>query len=261
VKEDWEPHLHWLQPKVIDPGNGKLILPHQSYVIRTRHQDILIDGCVGNDKDRPERSHWHRRTQMDYLDGLTALGLRPEDIEIVMCTHLHSDHVGWNTRLVNGHWVPTFPNAKYHFSRAEFEFWHAENEKSPQTHFVDSILPVEQAGNAVLVENDFELEDSIWLEPTPGHTPDHYAIHLSSNGKEMVMSGDLIHCPVQCLHPDWRPGPDIDPVLARQTRRAFLERYCETNVIVCTAHFPLPSAGYVLRQGDGFRFECDNNDW
>lgn len=259
--EDWEPHLHWLQPRAMDPGNGNLIFPMQSYVISTGKHNILVDGCVGNDKDRPFRPNWHLKTDTTYMDALAAAGLAPGDIDFVMCTHLHPDHVGWNTRLQDGRWVPTFPNAKYLFTRKEFDYWRDQNEKTPLNHIIDSVLPIEEAGRAVFVGNDHEIDDSIWLESTPGHTPDHCALHLSSGGKEMVMSGDLMHSPIQCLHPEWAARPDFDPAIASKTRLAFMDRYCETDITICTAHFPLPSTGHIVRDGDAFRFEYDEVDW
>lgn len=258
---DWEPHLDWLKPKVMDPVTGNLYFPMQSYVIRTGHHTILVDGCVGNHKERPHRPRWHQKTDTAYMDALAAQGLAPEDIDYVMCTHMHVDHVGWNTQRVDGRWVPTFPNAKYLFSQKEYDYWLKEHDKETLHHFEDSVLPIVQANLAQMVTSDHALDDEIWLEPTPGHTPDHYAIRLSSAGKDAVFSGDLMHSPIQCRHPDWRARPDYDPQQARETRRAFMERYCETDVLVCTAHFPLPSAGRFMRKGDVFDFEYDTADW
>ncbi|NKB57877.1 MAG: MBL fold metallo-hydrolase [Alphaproteobacteria bacterium] len=259
--EDWEPHLHWLQPSAMDPVSGNLIFPMQSYVVRTKHHTILVDSCVGNDKDRPHRPNWNHKTDTTYIDALAAVGLAPEDIDYVMCTHLHPDHVGWNTKLLDGRWVPTFPNAEYVFSRKEFDYWRDFNKTRPLEHIIDSVLPIEEAGRAKLVASDHAIDDSVWLEPTPGHTPDHFAIRLSSNGNEAVMSGDLMHCPIQTHHPEWAARPDYDVEIARTTRRAFLERYCENGVLVCTAHFPLPSAGWIVPDGNAFRFEYEEKDW
>lgn len=260
--EDWLPHRDWLAPQAWDPHTDELHFAMQSYVVRTRHSTILVDGCVGNDKDRPHRPLWHQRTDPGYLQALAAHDLAPEDIDYVMCTHLHTDHVGWNTRLENGRWVPTFPNARYIFSRAEFEAWDADcDPKFTRTHFEDSVLPVVAAGRADLVDNDFALDDEVWLEPTPGHTPHHMAIHLASRGEQAVLCGDLMHSPVQLAEPDWHPWPDFDPDMAARTRRAFLERYCETGVLVCTAHFPLPSAGTIERAGDVWRMALDESGW
>ena len=259
--EDWEPHLEWMKPRAMDPVSGNLYFPMQSYVLRTRHHTILLDSCVGNDKDRPHRPSWHHKTDSTYIDALAAHGLAPGDIDYVMCTHLHPDHVGWNTKLEDGRWVPTFPNAEYVFSRKEFEYWRDFSAEKPLEHIIDSVLPIEAAGRAKLVKSDHAIDDSVWLEPTPGHTPDHFAIRLSSAGEDAVFSGDLMHSPIQCRHPEWAARPDYDREVARQTRRAFLERYCESGVLVCTAHFPLPSAGWIVPEGNAFRFEYEEKDW
>lgn len=259
---DWAPHRPWLEPDALDPATDTLQFAMQSYVVRTSRHTILIDSCIGNHKERPTRPAWHLKNDDAYMRALSALGLAPEDIDFVMCTHMHSDHIGWNTRLEDGRWVPTFPNARYVFSQKELEAWRdVGHENFSRTPFEDSVLPIVEAGKAELVSNDYALDDEVWLEPTPGHTPDHVAIKLASNGASAVMCGDLMHTPVQCLHPDWAPWADWDAELAARSRRAFLERYCETDTLVCTAHFPLPSAGRVVRAGDAFRFEFDDRSW
>ncbi|MEK6245771.1 MAG: MBL fold metallo-hydrolase [Pseudomonadota bacterium] len=260
--EAWAPHRSWLEPDALDPKSDALLFPMQSYVVRTAHHTVLIDSCVGNDKHRPNRAPWHRKTDDTYLRGLESLGIGPADIDYVFCTHLHADHVGWNTRLESGRWVPTFPNARYIFSKKELESWRDVGHKNfARTPLEDSVLPIIAAGRADLVANDFALDDQIRLESTPGHTPDHVAIAIESAGESAVMCGDLMHSPVQCLHPEWAPWPDWDAELASRTRRAFLERYCDTPTLVCTAHFPLPSAGRVVRAGNAFRFVYDDRPW
>jgi glyoxylase-like metal-dependent hydrolase (beta-lactamase superfamily II) len=259
---DWAPHRHWLEPDALNPVDDTILLPMQSYVVRTSHHTILIDSCVGNDKERPTRPAWHFKSDETYMRALAAHGISPEDIDFVMCTHLHSDHIGWNTRLENGRWVPTFPNARYVFSEKELEAWRdGGHEKFSRVPYEDSVLPIVEAGRAQLVSNDFALDDEVRLEATPGHTPDHLAIALASSGASAVMCGDLMHSPVQCLHPEWVPWPDWDPELAMRSRRGFLDRYCETSTLVCTAHFPLPSAGRVVRAGEAFRFVYDEIEW
>jgi glyoxylase-like metal-dependent hydrolase (beta-lactamase superfamily II) len=260
--QQWDPHLEWLAPHGIDPKTRQLFFPMQSYVVRTARHTILVDSCVGNHKERPNRPQWHLKSDDTYMRALAAQGLRVEDIDFVMCTHLHTDHIGWNTRLENGRWVPTFPNARYVFSEKELAAWRdVGHEKFSRTPYEDSVLPIVEAGRADLVRNDFALDDEVWLEPTPGHTPDHVAVNLKSGDAHAVMCGDLMHSPVQCLHPEWVPWPDWDAALASSTRRAFMERYCETDTLICTAHFPLPSAGRIVRSGDAFRFVNDERDW
>lgn len=250
---DWERHRPWLQPRAMHPETGKLILPIQSYLLRTPAHTIVVDACVGNGKTR-ERPHWHLRDDPAYLEGLRAAGVAPEEVDYVFCTHLHADHVGWNTRLEGGRWVPTFPNARYVLGRRELAFWEARHAASPLPHLADSVLPVVAAGQATLADEGFALEHTVFLEPTPGHTPHHASVRLASGGEEAVLTGDVMHSPAQCAEPDWHVLPDWHPEMARRTRRAFLERYCDTGVLVCTAHFPSPSIGHIHRSGEGFRF-------
>ncbi len=236
--ETLEPHRHWLEPKALDPVTGLLILPIQSYVVRTRRHNILIDGCLGEDKSCRWHLPWHRMKGLRFLSDLAALGLAPDDIDFIMCTHLHSDHVGWNTRLVNGRWVPTFPNARYVISRRELAYCQDHNRTASVEDYKDcldeSVLPVVATGQALLVNEDHALDDEVWLVPLPGHTPGHFGVRLRSNGAEAVMIGDLMHSPVQCAEPDWRGGSDHDPALARQVRRRFLRRIAESIAAIGT---------------------------
>ena len=258
---DWAPHESWLKPRAMDPKTGALLFPVQSYLLRTAHHTILIDSCVGNHKERPNRPFWHQKTDATYLRALAALEVAPEAIDYVMCTHLHVDHVGWNTRLVDGRWVPTFPNARYVFAKTELDSWEQGHPKFSRAALEDSVLPVIAAGQADIVGDGFTLDDQISLEPTPGHTLGHVAICLASGGQRAVMCGDVMHSPVQCLHPEWTAWPDWDAALAKRTRRAFLERYCETDTLICTAHFPLPSVGRIVAAGEAFRFVEDDPRW
>ncbi|HUL09117.1 MAG TPA: MBL fold metallo-hydrolase [Candidatus Acidoferrum sp.] len=259
--ETLAPHRHWLEPKALDPATGLLILPIQSYVVRTRRHNILIDGCLGEDKTCRWQMRWHKMRDLRFLSDLAALGLAPEDIDFVLCTHLHGDHVGWNTRLVNGRWVPTFPNARYMISQRELAHWEEYNKVASAEAYEEcideSVLPVVAAGQALLVDEDHAIDDEVWLEPLPGHTPGHFGVHLRSHGAEAIMIGDLMHSPVQCAEPDWRGGSDEDPALARQVRRRFLETHAETDHLVLTAHFPSPSIGHIRRAGKSFRFAYD----
>jgi glyoxylase-like metal-dependent hydrolase (beta-lactamase superfamily II) len=259
---DWAPHRDWLiEEKALIAASDSILLPMQSYVVRTSHHTILVDTCIGNHKERPSRPTWHQKTDQTYMNNLAALGLRPEDIDFVMCTHLHHDHVGWNTKLVDGRWVPTFPNAKYIMSGKELEVFRNHHDPAASPSLNDSVLPVVESGQAQLVSSDFALDDEVWLEPTPGHTPDHFAVRLASRGEHAVVGGDLMHSPVQCLHPEWRARPDFAPAQAQQTRRDFMARHAELGSLVCMMHFPLPSAGHFEASSDGFRFRYDNQDW
>jgi len=258
--EDWVRHKTWMEPWALDPNSGKLVLVIQAFLVRTRRHTILVDTCVGNDKSRPMRPFWHMQKLNTFLPRLAAAGVAPEDVDYVMCTHLHSDHVGWNTQLRDGRWVPTFPNAKYIFSEVEWESFEELHRSKPQPQFADSVLPVMEAGQAQLVRNDFALDDEVWLEPTPGHTAGHVCIRLASQGAQAVVTGDCIHSPVQCAEPGWVIRADLDAALASATRRGFLERYCDSDVTVCATHFPEPSFGRIVQRGQAFWFEYGRRD-
>jgi glyoxylase-like metal-dependent hydrolase (beta-lactamase superfamily II) len=233
-----------------------LVLCFQSYVVKTPHHTILIDSCIGNDKPRPGRPNWHMKTDESYMRALKAAGFSVGDIDFVMCTHLHVDHVGWNTRMENGRWVPTFPKARYVFGKSEYDYWYEQNAKAEVPPFADSVLPIVEAKRAELVGNDFAIGDHARILPTPGHTPGHVAFTFGKGGKDdAVFAGDLMHTPLQTLYPELSPKFDVDPKQAAVTRRSFLERYCDTNTLCCTAHFPSPSSGKIKRKGNGFMCE------
>jgi glyoxylase-like metal-dependent hydrolase (beta-lactamase superfamily II) len=244
----------WLKQIGALDDTDALVLCFQSYVVKTPHHTILIDSCIGNDKPRP-RPKWNMKTDGVYLSALAAAGLRVDDIDYVMCTHLHTDHVGWNTRLDNGRWVPTFPKARYVFAQQEYDHWTAQNAAAEVPAFTDSVLPVVEAGRAEIVTDDFAIGDHTRLLPTPGHTPGHVAIILGKDRDDAVFPGDLVHSPLQLRYPDLSPKFDVDPAQAATTRRQFLERYCDTDTLCCPAHFPSPSIGKIRRSGDGFACE------
>ncbi len=248
----------WLEPRFLDAASGRLIMSLHSYVIRTPRHTILVDTCVGNDKRRPATPPWHKR-RTPYLDNLRALGVGPEEVDFVLCTHLHVDHVGWNTRLENGRWVPTFPNARYLFHRDEYTHWEAEEARRgadgpTQGSFADSVLPVMEAGRAVLVDGDHEIDDMLRLEPSPGHSPGHVYLNLRSPAGSALFTGDVLHHPVQCAYPEWNSRFCHDPERARKTRRATVERAADSGLLILAAHFPDPVAGRIVPQGARWRF-------
>jgi glyoxylase-like metal-dependent hydrolase (beta-lactamase superfamily II) len=255
TEEAIRPHLHWLVPRSLSPATGRIILPIQSYLVRTRHHTILVDGCVGNNKSCKDFAHWHDRNDYTFLDRLATAGVAPEQLDYVLCTHLHADHCGWNTRLVSGRWVPTFPNARYIIARREFEAARAASGGPEDRTYEENVLPIVEAGRAVLVEMDHAIDDEVWLQPTPGHTPGHVAIRVRSRGVEAVFSGDIMHWPMQCIHPEWNFGYDADPDHAYRTRRAFLEACSDSGHLVMTSHFPLPSVGTITRRQSSFWFD------
>ena len=252
VAEAVEPHRHWLEPKALDPKTGKIILPVQSYLLRTRHHTILIDTCIGCRKSYDGVAVWHDLRDETWLRNLAAAGAHPEDIDYVFCTHLHVDHCGWNTRLVDGRWTPTFPNARYILAAVEY----AACEAGGTAVFHENLLPIMEAGQAVLVDLDYALNDEVWLTPAPGHTAGHVAVNIASQGQNAVMIGDMMHSPIQLAHPEWSPSFDFDRLLSAETRKRFLDSHCETDTLVLTAHFPSPSVGHVVAHAErAFDFE------
>ena len=240
------PHRHWLVPRAIDPRTGMMVMPVQSYLVRTRHHTILLDTCVGCHKSYDGISGWDNRSDESWLINLQAAGVSPDEVDYVFCTHLHVDHCGWNTRLENGQWVPTFPNARYIVSGLEYD----QSRKNNSSVYRENVLPVMEAGLMDTVDMDFALDDNIWISPSVGHTAGHICIHLSSNHRKATMSGDLMHSPIQLAHPDWSPNFDHDMERSAVTRRRFLEDHCDRDVLVLTAHFPLPSMGHIVSHAD-----------
>jgi glyoxylase-like metal-dependent hydrolase (beta-lactamase superfamily II) len=210
---------------------------------------------VGNDKDRGGRPPFHM-LHTAFLEDLRAAGVAPESIDVVLCTHLHVDHVGWNTRLERGRWVPTFPRARYLFARREWEHWSAERDDDTVRIMADSVTPIVEAGLATLVEADHRISDELWLEPTPGHTPGHVSVRLRSGDADAVITGDLMHHPIQMAEPQWCSHFDVDPEQARKTRRAFCERYADRPVTVLGTHFHHPTAGRIVTHGPAWRLEA-----
>ncbi len=240
-------HLAWLKPDFFDERVGDLASRIQTYIVRTPRHTVLVDTGVGNDKPREGNALWHRR-QGSYLADLAGAGVRPEQVDVVVCTHLHVDHVGWNTRLVGGRWVPTFPRATYLFVGEEWEYWRWEKDEC----IADSVLPVVEAGQARLVASDHVIDPWLRLEPSPGHTPGHACLRLRTGAGEAVFSGDLMHRTVQVAEPQWSSIFCHDRQAAAATRRAFIERHADTGVLVLAAHFPRP--GTIVRASGGFRF-------
>jgi glyoxylase-like metal-dependent hydrolase (beta-lactamase superfamily II) len=230
-----------------------MVMSVHALLVESEGRRILVDTCVGNDKERSIPG-WDRR-QGPFLDDLEEAGFAPDSIDTVLCTHLHIDHVGWNTRLEDGRWVPTFPRARYLFARDEYEWWVANDDEAYGPVIQDSVRPVFDAGLVDLVDPAHVVTEEVRLEPTPGHTPGHVSVHIASRGEEAVITGDLMHHPVQCAHPEWGSSADVDPEAALRTRRAFLERYADRPVLVVGTHFAAPTAGHLVRDGGSWRLE------
>ncbi|MEE2655161.1 MAG: MBL fold metallo-hydrolase [Pseudomonadota bacterium] len=255
--ETLKQHKDWLEPTLRDPVSGLLVLAFHSFIIRTPRHLILVDTCGGNDKKRPQKSRYHMNS-WPYLENLRAAKIQPEDIDFVLCTHLHVDHVGWNTKLLNGHWVPTFQNAKYLFSKREWKFWEKEyqTEKFTDDHYAeDSILPIFEANQALLIDDCYQIDEWVDIEPSPGHTPGHVSVNITSGSSLAVMSGDIMHHPLQCVEPNWNSCFCVDPALSINTRKNFLSTHNETQALVMPAHFPTPGAGHITEFGNTYKFQ------
>ena len=227
-------NLDWMAPYFMLP-DGKLIMSVHALVIEAGERCIVVDTCIGNDKPRNVPA-WNQMAT-SFLEDLTAAGFPPETIDTVLCTHLHVDHVGWNTRLVDGVWVPTFPQARYLFAETEWRHWDAnEDEAVYGPVLADSVRPVFEAGLADLVPMDFQLCPEVRLEPTPGHTPGHVSVHIESEGEEALITGDCIHHPCQFSRTDWCSSADSDPTQGQETREALLARYCDQPVLIIGTH-------------------------
>ncbi|MED5473894.1 MAG: MBL fold metallo-hydrolase [Pseudomonadota bacterium] len=258
-----EANKDWLMPRYIDPKTIEIILCIQSYIIKTSHHTILVDTCVGNHKSRPARPSWHMQNA-PFIEELANVGVHPEEVDFVLCTHLHVDHVGWNTKLVDGRWVPTFPNAKYIFSRNEYELWESRHENGEAVPvplvYEDSVLPIVEAGQAIIVEDTHQIDDGMWLEPAPGHTPGHVMLNLKSHEETALMSGDAIHHPIQLIRPEWSSRACEDPHMSAVSRTKMLERVADTNTLLCPAHFGSPTMGHVISHPNGgFRYRLINS--
>jgi glyoxylase-like metal-dependent hydrolase (beta-lactamase superfamily II) len=244
----------WMKPHFADE-NGKLRMSVHALVVETPTKRIIVDTCIGNDKEGRGVPTWNK-LQLPFLKDLAAAGFARESFDTVMCTHLHVDHVGWNTMLVDGKWVPTFPKARYLMGRAEYEYWQSQNENHEQVAvFSDSVKPVFEAGLVDLVETDHKVCDEVNLVPTVGHTPGHVSIRISSKGEEALITGDFVHHPCQMARPDWAALVDYDKEQSTRTRREVFSRLAGTPTLVIGTHFASPTAGHIVRDGDAFKLE------
>lgn len=249
-----EAERHWLSPNFLVDGNVRLTV--RSWLLQVAGRNILVDACVGDHKERPHRTEWHRRDGGEWIAALAKNRLSPKDIDVVFCTHMHADHVGWNTRLENGRWVPTFPNARYVSSRVEFEHWQAEtavkDASAPPNCFEDSVLPVMQAGQMDLVDDGWDLATGLVLRNSAGHTPGHMSMEVSRGGQRGVFCGDAIHSPIQMIAPDWSSAFCSDPDQARVTRKTMLASLAETDDILVPMHFGGSARCRVKSSGNAY---------
>jgi glyoxylase-like metal-dependent hydrolase (beta-lactamase superfamily II) len=244
--------LPWLIPHFATE-EGRLKMSIHSLVVETPTRRIVVDTGLGNDKQGRGVVGWNNRNT-PFLEAMTAAGFPPESIDTVLCTHLHVDHVGWNTKLVDGKWVPTFPRARYLFGKTEYEYWRdytAEPDKVAV--FDDSAKPVVDADRADLIPSDHRLCEEISVIPTPGHSPGHMSVLIESGGEQALLSGDVAHHPCQMAHLDWCSVVDTDTAQSAASRHKVFSRFADTPTLVIGGHF---SAGHIRRDGDVFRFEA-----
>ena len=246
--------LAWMVPHFMD-GEGNLIMSIHALIVDTGERRIMVDTCIGNDKERsiPAWSH----LQTSFLEDIAAAGYPRESIDTVMCTHLHVDHVGWNTMLVDGEWVPTFPNARYLVAEQEWTYWDDSGDDPIYGPVLaDSVRPIVAAGLMDFVDCSHQLCEEVRLQPTPGHTPGHVSVEISSGGERALITGDCIHHPCQMARTDWCSSADYDQAEGRRTREALLQRYADSDMLVIGTHFATPTAGHVKRlAGGGYWFD------
>ena len=251
--------IKWLQPHFADE-RGRLKMSIHALVVEAPNggktpRRIIVDTCLGNDKEGRRIPTWNN-LQGPFLQDLATAGFPRESIDTVLCTHLHVDHVGWNTMLANGKWVPTFPQARYLMGRTEFHHWHNQHEREDMAAvFADSVAPVFDAGLVQLVETDHRVCDEISLVPTLGHTPGHVSVRISSEGEEALITGDFMHHPCQIAHPEWSSTADSDPTMAHATRDRMLAELSSRPVLVIGTHFAGATAGRIVRDGDAYRMD------
>ncbi|MFB7741837.1 MBL fold metallo-hydrolase [Streptomyces sp. NPDC056132] len=256
-EQAWREHATWLEPDFVDLASGECLSAIQTWLLRSEGKTILVDTGVGNDKERPYAPIWSRR-QSDFLGELARAGVQPGDVDLVVNTHLHVDHVGWNTTLEGRSWVPTFPNATYLMPARDFDFWNPANGhasksgRGNQNVFEDSVAPVHEAGQALLWDGTHVIDGNLRLELAPGHTPGSSVLALESGGDRALFVGDLLHSPLQAVAPDVNSCFCEDPAETRATRRRLLGRADDTNSLVFPAHWGGSGGAEVTRNGDTF---------
>lgn len=246
--------IAWLRPHFAD-AEGRLRMSIHAFVVETPTHRIVVDTCLGNDKQGRRIPGWNNLA-LPFLSDLAAAGYARESIDTVLCTHLHVDHVGWNTMKQGDRWVPTFPNARYLFGRAEYAHWTGPHDRDDiRTVFSDSVQPILDAGLAELIDPDHRIGEEISLIPTPGHTPGHVSLRIASDGAEGLITGDFLHHPCQIAHPDWASTADWDAAAANATRRRMYAALADRPVLILGTHFAGATAGHLVSDGDGWRLQ------
>ncbi len=241
----------WLYPHFVSEDDATLMLSIHALLVEAPGLKLVVDTCIGN--DRPREITGGEPLATPFLQHLGEAGWSREGVDAVVCTHLHTDHVGWNTMLVDGQWTPTFPKACYLIGRAEYEFWSGYDDEEQQAMLADSVKPVFDAGLVQLVELDHVISPEVRLTPSIGHTPGHVSVMIESEGERAVITGDMTHHPCQLAHPDWTFGDD-DRKAAVLTRARLFAEWADQPILVIGTHYPAPTAGHVVRDGEAFRF-------
>jgi len=245
--------MPWLYPDFVTP-EGLMRLSIHALLVDAPGIRLVVDTCLGNDKPRHLLGGNALHTQ--FLDDITAAGFPRERVDAVVCTHLHVDHVGWNTMLVDGKWVPTFPNARYLVGRVEYEHWVSEGEGEMTEIMADSVAPIFDAGLAQMVELDHRISPELRLVPTTGHTPGHVSVMIESKGERAVITGDMMHHPCQIGRPHWSAEFDSDKAASAVTRKARVAEWADSSTLVIGTHFAAPTAGRIRRDGESYVFEA-----
>ncbi|MGH6870282.1 MAG: MBL fold metallo-hydrolase [Rhizomicrobium sp.] len=245
--------MPWLYPHFVTP-EGALVLSIHALLVDAPGMKLVVDTCVGNDKARALLRGQKLQTQ--FLKHIADAGFPREEVDAVVCTHLHVDHVGWNTMLVDGKWLPTFPNARYLIGKKEFEHWSGVTEGENVEIMADSVAPVFAAGLAQTVEMDHRISPELRLVPTPGHTPGHVSVMIESKGETAVITGDLMHHPCQVARPDWIAEFDDDPLAGAARRETMIREWADKPILVIGTHFAAPTAGHIRKDGAAYRFEA-----
>jgi glyoxylase-like metal-dependent hydrolase (beta-lactamase superfamily II) len=241
-----------LSPASLDVQQEEALLSVHTWVVRACGYTLLVDTGIGNGKHRPFSARFDQ-LHTSFIARLAAAGVAPDDVDYVLLTHLHADHVGWNTQRVDGAWVPTFPRARYLFPEAEREFFATRAGMNRRMVYEDSVRPVIDARQAMFVpDGGGEFLDGIAFHPTPGHSIGHMSISMRSQGEEALFCGDVMHHPLQVYRPAWGSTYALDESRACESRRWLLARAADRGALVLSAHFPETSAGRVVRSGDGF---------
>jgi glyoxylase-like metal-dependent hydrolase (beta-lactamase superfamily II) len=247
--------IAWLRPHFADE-NGRLRMSIHSFIVETPDRRIVVDTCLGNDKQGRRIPHWNDRDG-PFLADLAEAGFPVESIDTVLCTHLHVDHVGWNTRLVDGKWVPTFPLARYLIGRTEYEHWYTVKDRPDMANILaDSVTPIVEAGLVTMVETNERICNEITLVPTLGHTPGHVSVMIQSQGEQALITGDFMHHPCQIAHPEWSTLADSNPDQGIETRRRMFQRLAGTPVLIIGTHFAGATAGRLVTDGDSYRLDA-----